>query len=255
MINNVELKFQLGTQEEAAEAYDIAAIKFRGLNAVTNFDMSRYDVKSIANSNLPIGGINGKSKNSSESASDSKSLDGSRSDDTRDNISSASSVAFASHHPAATAAAATSTLSFAIPIKQDTSDYWSNILGYNQNTNARNLTMTPTLFPCTTFQNPSTFHMDFSVNSSVNESNNNGVIMDGGLYVDHHLHHHQQQNGTATTTSSATNIALNSSNGNSYNESGGGGGYGSWNIAQNLHSLQAAKANLSVFQTPIFGME
>ncbi|KAF7098370.1 hypothetical protein CFC21_100117 [Triticum aestivum] len=43
------------TQEEAAEAYDIAAIKFRGLNAVTNFDMSRYDVESILNSDLPIG--------------------------------------------------------------------------------------------------------------------------------------------------------------------------------------------------------
>ncbi|KAL6132402.1 hypothetical protein ACLB2K_064645 [Fragaria x ananassa] len=43
------------TQEEAAEAYDIAAIKFRGLNAVTNFDMSRYDVKSILESSaLPI---------------------------------------------------------------------------------------------------------------------------------------------------------------------------------------------------------
>ncbi|ONI05247.1 hypothetical protein PRUPE_6G364100 [Prunus persica] len=45
------------TQEEAAEAYDIAAIKFRGLNAVTNFDMTRYDVKSILDSStLPIGG-------------------------------------------------------------------------------------------------------------------------------------------------------------------------------------------------------
>ncbi|KAL6875725.1 hypothetical protein ACP4OV_013238 [Aristida adscensionis] len=43
------------TQEEAAEAYDIAAIKFRGLNAVTNFDMSRYDVKSIIeSSSLPV---------------------------------------------------------------------------------------------------------------------------------------------------------------------------------------------------------
>ncbi|XP_062197692.1 AP2-like ethylene-responsive transcription factor BBM1 [Phragmites australis] len=45
------------TQEEAAEAYDIAAIKFRGLTAVTNFDMSRYDVKSIIeSSSLPVGG-------------------------------------------------------------------------------------------------------------------------------------------------------------------------------------------------------
>ncbi|KAH7405043.1 hypothetical protein KP509_15G054600 [Ceratopteris richardii] len=42
------------TQEEAAEAYDIAAIKFRGLNAVTNFDMSRYDVEKIcSNNNIP----------------------------------------------------------------------------------------------------------------------------------------------------------------------------------------------------------
>ncbi|XP_045799860.1 AP2-like ethylene-responsive transcription factor PLT1 [Trifolium pratense] len=46
-----------GTEEEAAEAYDIAAIKFRGLNAVTNFDMNRYEVKAILESNtLPIGG-------------------------------------------------------------------------------------------------------------------------------------------------------------------------------------------------------
>ncbi|CAO2840271.1 unnamed protein product [Amaranthus hypochondriacus] len=42
------------TQEEAAEAYDIAAIKFRGTSAVTNFDISRYDVKRICSSNTLI---------------------------------------------------------------------------------------------------------------------------------------------------------------------------------------------------------
>lgn len=30
------------TQEEAATAYDIAAIEYRGLNAITNFGLSRY---------------------------------------------------------------------------------------------------------------------------------------------------------------------------------------------------------------------
>ncbi|RZS15838.1 hypothetical protein BHM03_00047730 [Ensete ventricosum] len=45
----------LSTQEEAAEAYDIAAIRFRGLSAVTNFDMSRYDVKSILESDTVCG--------------------------------------------------------------------------------------------------------------------------------------------------------------------------------------------------------
>ncbi|KAH0461111.1 hypothetical protein IEQ34_008686 [Dendrobium chrysotoxum] len=59
--------YSLGTQEDAAEAYDIAAIKFRGLNAVTNFDMSRYDVKSILESStLPIGGVAKRLKETSD---------------------------------------------------------------------------------------------------------------------------------------------------------------------------------------------
>ncbi|XP_075488935.1 AP2-like ethylene-responsive transcription factor AIL7 [Primulina tabacum] len=54
------------TEEEAAEAYDIAAIKFRGANAVTNFEMSRYDIEAIGNSSLPIGGTSKRLKLSLE---------------------------------------------------------------------------------------------------------------------------------------------------------------------------------------------
>ncbi|PWA63706.1 integrase-type DNA-binding superfamily protein [Artemisia annua] len=58
-----------GTQEEAAEAYDIAAIKFRGLNAVTNFEINRYDVKCILESTtLPIGGAAKRLKDAEQAA-------------------------------------------------------------------------------------------------------------------------------------------------------------------------------------------
>ncbi|XP_042461702.1 AP2-like ethylene-responsive transcription factor AIL7 [Zingiber officinale] len=50
------------TEEEAAEAYDVAAIKFRGTNAVTNFELSRYDVEAIANTDLPIGATTKRAK-------------------------------------------------------------------------------------------------------------------------------------------------------------------------------------------------
>ncbi|VFQ75165.1 unnamed protein product [Cuscuta campestris] len=58
------------TQEEAAEAYDIAAIKFRGVTAVTNFDMSRYDVQKIlAGNSLPSGEVARRNKDRDPAAS------------------------------------------------------------------------------------------------------------------------------------------------------------------------------------------
>uniref|UniRef100_A0A0E0KCW8 AP2/ERF domain-containing protein n=1 Tax=Oryza punctata TaxID=4537 RepID=A0A0E0KCW8_ORYPU len=54
------------TEEEAAEAYDIAALKFRGANAVTNFEPSRYNLEAISQSDLPIS-LSGRRQNSSNS--------------------------------------------------------------------------------------------------------------------------------------------------------------------------------------------
>ena len=218
----------LGTQEEAAEAYDIAAIKLRGLNAVTNFDLSRYDVKSIANSNLPIGGLSTKGRNSADSQCDGKTLDGNSRPDDRD-PSSSSSLTFASQP------SSSSTLSFAaIPIKQDPSDnYWSNILGFQspsvKNPNFANGYALPT-------SNTTPFSMDFG--------ESNSVLSNGGVFL-------QQQSGSSGSSSSsmlpfATPSTLNSNNGQ---EGSNSTAFGNW-IGSSVHTFQA-HSKPSLFQTPI----
>lgn len=237
----------LGTQEEAAEAYDIAAIKFRGLNAVTNFDMSRYDVKSIANSNLPIGGMSNKSKASSDSISDSRSEN--------DNDISELSVSFASpHQPINT------TLNFALPIKTDPSScYWPPIQGYinNQITLA-----TPSPNTNTHLMN-SYFHLNNPTEGQYHQNNMNIYCSSGSSTAGSD----PGSFGTSTMIPTyATPLSMTVTNNNSsggvgtheqqVSSNGNGNSNGISNIvASNVHQYQSGKASLSVFQTPIFGIE
>ncbi|XP_058110852.1 AP2-like ethylene-responsive transcription factor AIL5 [Magnolia sinica] len=196
------------TQEEAAEAYDIAAIKFRGLNAVTNFDMSRYDVKSIVNSNLPIGGITTKAKASESSSSDTKSVESKLIFDD----------SFAAH---------SSSLSFAVPIKPDPQDYWSLLALHNQtqNSSKNNNNLFQSSGNSSAFHSLSNFNLDFSTSTAVDHSNG---VLNGGMI--------QQQ--TPSTIPFATPISVTSS----YDSSS----YGSW-ATPSIHPYQAAKPNLAVY--------
>ncbi|XP_058110854.1 AP2-like ethylene-responsive transcription factor AIL5 [Magnolia sinica] len=198
------------TQEEAAEAYDIAAIKFRGLNAVTNFDMSRYDVKSIVNSNLPIGGITTKAKASESSSSDTKSVESKLIFDD----------SFAAH---------SSSLSFAVPIKPDPQDYWSLLALHNQtqNSSKNNNNLFQSSGNSSAFHSLSNFNLDFSTSTAVDHSNG---VLNGGMI--------QQQ--TPSTIPFATPISVTSS----YDSSS----YGSW-ATPSIHPYQAAKPNLAVYHS------
>ncbi|XP_073147418.1 AP2-like ethylene-responsive transcription factor AIL5 [Henckelia pumila] len=212
------------TQEEAAEAYDIAAIKFRGLNAVTNFDMSRYDVQSIANCNLPVGGVTNKSKSPSDSLSDPRIIDGLlQSEDTNKKQDFASSISNSQN--------SAPNINFALPIKQDQSSSLWAALGYQN--------------PSKNPYNPATLCQDLNGGGGIVDINNEDFFdVGGGNYY--------QGNGA---TDDPTHIAVNGNDGTTDTASVYGNGTESRITNQSLHLLQQAKPNISAFQTPIFGFE
>ncbi|KAG9456366.1 hypothetical protein H6P81_000874 [Aristolochia fimbriata] len=227
------------TQEEAAEAYDIAAIKFRGLNAVTNFDMSRYDVKSIASSNLPIGGITSnkaKASESSSSSSDNKMIEAKQVEDS-----------FGSH--------SSSSLNFALPIKTDYHDYWSLLALQNPSqSDSKNNSTCSTTASTSGFVSTSGFQslsMDFSTASSISHQSGSGFLSGGGVGggMIHQQPQQQQQQQHIDNHHASIPFATPVTVPGSYDH---GSVYGSW-VAPSIHGFQAAKPNL--FQTPIFGME
>ncbi|XP_073296903.1 AP2-like ethylene-responsive transcription factor AIL5 [Primulina huaijiensis] len=216
------------TQEEAAEAYDIAAIKFRGLNAVTNFDMSRYDVQSIASCNLPVGGVANKSRSSSDSLSDPKIIDGVLQSDQDTNNRDFTS--FSNSHNSAP------NINFALPMKQDQpSSLWA-ALGYQN----------PSKNP-----NPAALCQDLNPGGLVS-------INDEGFFDVSGVNYYHGGNGATddpVSVSDPTRIAVNGNNGTTETTSVYENGTGSWINNQSLHLLQQAKPNISAFQTPIFGLE
>lgn len=67
-LNILDSRMFAETEEEAAEAYDIATLKYKGANAITNFDSSRYDMESISKNPIPIDRASKRLKPSQQSA-------------------------------------------------------------------------------------------------------------------------------------------------------------------------------------------
>ncbi|KAF8086395.1 hypothetical protein N665_0627s0007 [Sinapis alba] len=213
------------TQEEAAEAYDIAAIKFRGLNAVTNFDISRYDVKSIASCNLPVGGLNPKPSPATTPAPN-KQVDLSPSDPSSLTFNVATPV----HEHEGTF------FHTGIPIKQDpAAHYWSNVFGFPPNLKTETRPVV------------ATFGSDLH-----NNSPGFAVMQDGGNNFGGGFVESEGYNNHSAASSPVSAIPLPSTveNGNE-----GYGGNINWMSNNTSNSYQTAKSNLSVLQTPVFGLE
>ena len=242
-----------GTQEEAAEAYDIAAIKFRGVNAVTNFDMSRYDVNSIATSNLPVGGTTTKSKNKTSSNPSGSLKSASRNQSTQlDHCDLSMS---------------SSSITFGMPVKQDSSDYWP-VIAYNQqsynSTGTEGLYNQSTAF-CMDFNNDAAYFSTGGGGSYINNLQQQQSSVDGGSSssisfstpMDLNIINPQKQNsadgGASSSISFAMPMDLNSNMNDNTPYYGGGseGNFYDWNIPFS----SARASNLSVYQSPIYGMD
>ncbi|KAF4391176.1 hypothetical protein G4B88_016486 [Cannabis sativa] len=245
------------TQEEAAEAYDIAAIKFRGLNAVTNFDMSRYDVKSIANSNLPVGGMSNNTKLSKTSP-----------ERAIDNLSSPASslVAFSSsatnnnnnttpQQQQQQQQQISSNLSFTLPIKQDltttttsSTDYWSNIFGFQNPNPSSTTSTTPSLL---------LGHNSHNLSATTTNATTTTTTTSNGGYYGNFIESISNNNNNNTNLGYGSGLSSWISNSN-HNINGGSSN--SSNVHNHLHhhhhhhEVVHAKQP-SLFQTPIFGME